>query len=472
MSSKRWTVKNAAHVTGAGITAVLAIAALGLVGASGNSLDFGGDLEQDLKAEVALPNQTYEVVCLGGLDNEIGKKQEGRVIVSESAGVDITEAIDLETGEPVSGKAGGGATTYTSKDPIALTVQTRANSQLRTITVGSSDNEEVRGLVLDQCEAPRNTSWFAIGSTEVGEATLLTVSNPAKQATEVEISALSGVGGLEQTAAFTVKAKSTRTVNLATYFPENDRLMVRVDASGPGAVSTARTVGMRGLAPQGYDAVTGSVEPQKEFALVGFRNDVAQSKFRLANPSDQIVTAEIMMITEEGTRPLPGGELMQIDPGAVFQLTLDGLGPEVSTLYVKSDYPLIGSISGSIPGEKNQDGETLADRVVWTPGSLFTNYATYVPDYGKSEGAETFLYLTNTHDTPVVAQVNGEAVEIPANSSAKKKVPSGDLEIDATQPIYGSLNAVVKQPSGTMASTLTFTDANDGAPTTALVIDR
>ena len=469
MTTRKWSVKNAARVTGAGITAVLAIAALGVVGVSGQSFEFGQDLNTPIEQNVVLPNQIFEVVCAPGVETEVGAAGSGQVTVSETDGIEVLQATDLGSGEEIAATKSGELTVYKSKSPVGLTVRSQSDASFLALS-RSEASEDVRGMVIDQCQPARGTSWFTVGATTVGESALLTVSNPSQQATQVTVSGWSATGPLEETPTFTVSAQSTETVNLAAYFPENERLGIQVEATGPGAVSTIRTVGMDGLAPQGIDAITGTDTASNTVGLVGLEKDLEDPKLRLLNPGDNEINAEVTLLTEDGLMGLSGSEAITLDPGAVFQLSLDGLATDVATVVINASEPILASMSATAVGKPNEDGKPVGDRIVWVPSQAATEFATLVPSGGDK--TSSVLNIANPNEDVVEVTINGKSHEIGPLSMTAQKVSAGEVLVESDRPVYASLTSIVDRADGKIVSNVSLTDAGETVPATKLVVEH
>ncbi|MDO5049518.1 MAG: DUF5719 family protein [Actinomycetaceae bacterium] len=468
----KWSVKTAARITGAGLTSLLAIAAFGVVGMSGDSLEIGQDLNRPIDQIVNLPNQVFEVACMPGIIAESGPIKAGSTFIIEGEGIEVLQAVDLEGGSEIQGKQSGEATTFASKSAVGLTLQAQSGAKLQAITRGEASEDDLRGLIVGKCQAPRALSWFTVGATTVGESAMLTVANPTQQATKVSVKGWSASGPLSDNPTFTVGPRSSQTVNLAAYFPENERLGVSVEASGPGAVASIHTVGMDGLAPQGTDAVTGSEEPSKTVALVGLQEGLQDPKLRLMNPGTEPVNAEVTLLTENGLVGLSGSETIEIDPEAVFQLSLDGLATKVATVMIAASEPILASMSATAVGEPNQDKQRVADRVVWMPAQTATQFATVVPPTGGKGEAKNALHVANPTETPVSVTINGKDKTVEPFSTLTQPVDAGALTVEAKQPVYASLTISVDREDGKVISNIALDDLTATVPTTKLVVDR
>lgn len=466
---RKWSVRSAARVTGATITGVLAVAALALVGVSEKSIDFGEDVGTPIREVVSLPDQTYELACVLGMETEFGDTVAGDLYVLQQDGVEIQSATNLATGKEVAASGSGQALTYSGSDPIGLTVHSTSPVSVPATIVSEADTEDVRGVVLDACKTARNYAWFTAGSTTIGEAALLTVANPSSQATEVELRGWSSTGPLETSPAFTVRAQSAQTVNLSTFFPEEERLALEVHASGPGVVSTLRTSSTDGLTPRGFDQVSGRSVASTDVTILGIESAQTDPKLRIINMGEETAAVSVDIITAQGTQPLEGTEDLEIDPQAVFQLSLDGLEDDFAGVILHSEQPLLASASATIEGSEGEDEVNLADRIEWMPLEPAQNFHAYLPE---REGSSYALFLANTSDAPVEVSIAGATRTIPAGTVFKEGVEPGDLSIEADTPIFASINMRTESENGVMYSSLALQDAVSETPTISLVTAR
>ncbi|MDO5034495.1 MAG: DUF5719 family protein [Actinomycetaceae bacterium] len=463
----KWSAKSAARVTGAALTGGLAVAALAAVANSQSSIDFGDDLGKPIQEIVSLPDQTYDMACAVGLETEFGDKLEGKLLIQNQPGIEILEATNLGTGEAITSAQSGDTLSYTSKDPIGLRVHSSEPVNLLATTVTMADTADVRGLTLDECRTATNYTWLNVGSTTVGESALLTVMNPSKQASEVTLRAWTGSGSLEGAPAFTVRPNSSQTVNLAAFYPDEERLALEVHASGPGVVSTLRTAGVDGLTPRGTDQVSAVNAASTSVALVGVEKGILEPKLRLINMGEEDAEVSVQLLTEKGVEMLPGTESFIIDPGAVFQLSLDGISAEGATILVDSTEPVLASAFGHIDATKDEDDKKRADRVVWMPSTPAESFRAFLPNEGKKP--EYTLFLANPGDSAIDVEVNGTALRVEAHHTRTHKIAPGVLEVSAQAPIHAGVNMRVEGAAGPIISSLALQDASSDTRTISLI---
>ncbi|EPD30812.1 DUF5719 family protein [Gleimia europaea] len=465
----KWSARSATRAGGAALTAALAVAALGVVATAESSIDFGQDVGRQISEVVTLPDQTYELACATGIETEFGNKTPTKVSVQDIPGVELARAVDLATGKEITGAKGDGGIEFESKNPIGLSVHSTVETKAPSAIVGQVDTEDVRGLVLDQCQTARNDSWLNVGATTVGEAALLTVMNPSKQASEVTLHGWSSTGPVEGEPTFTVRAGSTETVNLAAFFPDEDRLGLRVQASGPGVAATIRTISTAGLTPRGLDHVTGSGGAARTALISGIVKGIEEPKLRLQNVGEDEAQVTLSVLTQKGKKSLPGGDDVVIDPRAVFQLNLDGIEDDYASVLVESSEVLLASASGYMNGQKDQDGKALADRVVWMPAEAAVTFRESLP---AAPGVSYALYLSNSGDEDVAVRVNGKETTLVAGHTISQAVTGSDLKIDADAPVHASVNAIAEVASGNLISALALQDSTSGTPTFRFVAPR
>ncbi|MDK7142316.1 DUF5719 family protein [Gleimia europaea] len=466
---RKWSARSAARAGGAALTGGLAVVALGLVATAQSSIDFGEDVGRQISEVVTLPDQTYELACAAGIETEFGDKTPTKVFVADISGVELTRAVDLVTGKEIAGAKGEGGIEFESKNPIGLSVHSTVESKAPSAILGQINTEDVRGLVFDQCQTARNDSWFNVGATTVGEAALLTVMNPSKQASEVTLRGWSSIGPVEGEPTFTVRAGSIETVNLAAFFPDEERLGVQVQASGPGVAATIRTISTAGLTPRGLDHVSGSGVATKTALISGVVKGLEEPKLRLQNVGEEEAQVTLSVLSQKGRAPLPGGNDVVIDPGAVFQLNLDGIEDEYASVLVESNEPVLASASGYMTGKKDQDGKALADRVVWMPADAATTYHEPLP---AASGVSYTLFLSNSSDEDVTVRVNGKEISLAAGHVISQAVSGSDLKIDADAPIHASVNALSEVTSGNLISAIALQDSTSGTPTFRFIAPR
>lgn len=472
-NTRTWTVREALRIAAIGLTAALGIAAMGVVGSSGHSLDFGNDLNVPIQGSATLPDTTFHIVCTptATTDTDADVDLTASTVVSTSPSLSILETRSLEADTArITGEKHKNYVDYDVTQPFALTVQAQSGAHLSATTLIEAESEELSGYSFDHCGSASSEAWFTLGSTTVGQFAGITIANPAQSATEVRIEAWDSTGLLDEKPTVTVAGESYVTVNLATYFPEQERLAVHLEASGPGAVFTYHTSGTEGLAPQGLTNTTSADYPNETLVFTGFDPTISDPTMRIANPSDEVVSVALTMWSVDGESPIEGSPF-DIDAGAVFDIPLDGLGDSITTVVAKSDRAIIGSISGYTFGEANEDGVKWADTTVWTPSNLHTTADIAVPNAG-SDTTETRLAIANPQSEPVTVLVDDMEVTIPPLSTRAYPVSDTFVQASADQPVYATVMSEKERASGMVKTAMTVRGSTDTLPVVTLGFDR
>lgn len=466
---KVWTVREALRVAGIGLTATLGIAAMAIVGASGESLDFGNDLLYPIEASATLPDTTFHLVCTPATttDTHEAAQIDGHTLISNDDGITIEEAYLLDRNQtPLHPAATDGAITrYNTDEPFAVIVRATTGARLSASATIEAATEELNGYSVDRCAVASSQAWFALGATTVGQYAGITVANPAQAATEVRFEAWDSTGKVDETPSITVAGRSSQTINLATYFPEEERLAILATASGPGAVFTFHTNSVEGLAPQGLANITAADHPSTRLVFAGFDPDVSNPTLRLANPSDESASVGITTLGRGGEAEIGASDLV-IDPGAVFDVPLDGLGAEKTTVLVEADRPLVGSITGYTYGEENEDGVAIADRTTWTPSPPQNSIKVIAP--GPVEETSNVVVVANAGDQPVELTIDGVIHSIGARSTQVYSLAGSTFTAQASAPIHATLVSVKERATGTVRSATALRDPADTIPQVTL----
>ncbi|MDO5728162.1 MAG: DUF5719 family protein [Actinomycetaceae bacterium] len=467
---QKWTAREAFRVTAIGVTATMGIAAMAIVGASGNSLDFGNDLLYSIEGSATLPDSTFHVVCTPSTTTDTNEDAtiDGSVVVSTADGITIEDAFILDGKQTALDPSvtDGEITRYETDQPFAMTVRATTGAQLGAHAIVLADSDELNGYSVDSCGVASAEAWFALGATTVGQYAGITVANPAQAATEVRVEAWDSTGKIDETPSVTVSGRSTQTINLATYFPEEERLAVRLTASGPGAVFTFHTNSIAGLAPQGLSNVTMADHPSTTLVFAGFDTEVSDPVMRLANPADDSANVTIKSLTPEGEVDIEASELV-IDPGAVFDVPLAGLGSEKTTVLVEADYPLVGSITGYTYGAENEDGVAIADRTTWMPTPAQNAIKVIAP---RIDDASNVVAIANASDQVAELTIDDELYSIPARTTRVYPFDGDTFTAKSTTPVHATLVSVVERTTGTVRSATALSDPADTIPQITLRI--
>lgn len=427
------------------------------------------DFNPQVKNLATLPEHNYLIGCVASFPAE--NTQDA---VSAKTFFDVTENTQLKMVSPV-GKPAVNLLKSTVTEsailegaqPLLAAVGTEGKSSFSGFSLLSGNSQVLKGLTTANCVSAQTHSWFVAGNTAVGEATHLTLINPSGNATQVILEAWNGSGRFSHSPTLTVAANSTQVVNLASFFPDEERLGVHVSVAGPGAVAVMHTAGEKGLASRGFETLSGVNAAAKENIFTGVVAGNAGTRIQILNPQNEVVKATISLADPLGTKPLPGAEGIEIAGSAVFELDLAGLGAGSKTLILSADKPLVASVTSVFEGDDKEDENKLADRVVWTAAAVVSHLQTQLPPLENGE-KERQLALFNPGATAIKVKVNGVEIQVPRNSQLTQAVPVGKLTLESDAQVYASVMLSRQQGETWLRTNLQLADPDSALPTLVL----
>ena len=208
------------------------------------------------------------------------------------------------------------------------------------LTLAGQGGGELAGLSAVGCAAARTSQWIATGATTAGADMVLILSNPGPTASVVSIDGYGASGPLNAAPRqVTVPARSSASVLLAGWFPDESALAVHVRADGGGVAAWAQASLMNGEIPQGT-TVASAVGPATTQTIVGV-DPKGTSLLRIASPSAD-AHVSVSVADSSGVHPLAGGEATVVE-GTTLDMPLDGASADSSpiTLIVTSDHEVV-----------------------------------------------------------------------------------------------------------------------------------
>lgn len=208
-----------------------------------------------------------------------------------------------------------------------------ASSLLHGFVVSGDTEGELRGLVADSCRPTLGDLYVVAGSTMVGETSVLYLSNPSETSVTVTIDGYGETGQIaEGTQTVTVPAGQTQAVLLAIWYPQQERLGLHLQADAGGIVAWVQNSSQEGDIPQGVTTIP-ATSATSQATFVGV-SESDETYLRILNPGSEMMTVRVDVSGEEGTETLAGAETIQVNAGAVFDVSLDGIGEENSSILV------------------------------------------------------------------------------------------------------------------------------------------
>lgn len=387
----------------------------------------------------------------------------------------LRPALDASAGEPV--PSGGearhehvadiGDSAVLEAEPVDDVVALAAGTSMAVTETG-----DLRGLVTTACQTPATSVWLVGGSTEPGDSAQLVLSNLGQTPASVTLSGWGSTGALDLSTAGTVLVPpGGQRVVLLEALVADSRPAVHVQAVGGEVTAVVQDSRLRGLVPGGTDLVAGSVAPEETVVVPGLHLGSSSGEgpdapaVRIVNPSEETVTAGLVLLGADGEEPVPGADALVLDPGAVIDVSLSGLPAGAWSAVVTADRPVTASAVVTTVGEPGEDDpETAPVDRAWVPATpgLSTGLAVLPEDLD----ATATLVVANPAETAVDVELVPVLRDGTRGTPVTRTVgPRSSLREDAAALADEDVAAVeVRTPDGMVHASVMFTaHAGDGA---------
>lgn len=378
--------------------------------------------------------------------------------------VDVQTATGTTTLTPL----GEASTTTYAGQPLeagAGTTVTRQDAEGGTLVVGASgtttasasgtvttaiNGGDLRGLAAASCTQPSSVSWIVGGSGAVGSSSELRLTNPGSTTVTAALTLYSSVGPLTLPAGgkVSVPAGQTTAVLLESAASADARLAVSIETEGGSLVPSLVTESLEGETPAGIDMLMPGAAPATEVTIPGV--DLAEataqgdapdpdsgaasadaSAVRLVNPGSHTATVAVHMLGAEGDQVLPGAEAVQVDPGAVMDISLAGVTPGTYGIRLVSDQPVTGAARVvRTAGEYPQRSGVLARDIAWVQAQSPAAVTAGTLTLPRAEGMTSSMSLSNAAPLPAVVTLTSadggweQEVTVEGGSSLLVDVPA------------------------------------------------
>lgn len=451
---------------------------------------------------VSVPAAVTETVyaCPAGPGNSVGAVDLGQTTSATSITVLGTGARAtygdqrLKDSTLSTDDAEGGVLTLTpGQDPEA------SATGLVTTSTASGD---LRGLTASACAPASAVSWIVGGSAALGSSSELRLVNPGRTTVTATVTLYGSTGPLTLPSGgqVAVPAGGSSSVLLESASSADARVALSVEADGGMLVSSLVTESLDGETPAGTDVLTAGAAPATDLLVPGVvladpekdarrsdagarsetQGDDAQSAagpaLRIVNPSQAEATVSVTLIGADGEKELPGAQSLVIDPGAVFDVSLDGVAAGTYGIRLTSDQPVAAAARlVRTAGEYPAGSGTLVRDVAWVQAqdaAVVADGALTVPAPGEGQTIASTLVLTN----PARQSATVTLAAATGSGSQEVTVPSGrtvsiDLDADTLPGGTGALTLSASQGSQVRAvAVLTQSVEGDTAGTLIAVV--
>jgi len=204
-----------------------------------------------------------------------------------------------------------------------------------------------RGLATTACLPSGSDFWFVGAGTQVGQHSVLVLTNPEDASAIVDVGVYGRRGRFDSPAGtgVNVPARSRVEIPVPTLAPAQPVLALHVQVRS-GRLSAAVTeTDVHGFQPRGTDWIQATVEPDRALVVPGVptvgKDRQSSVVLDVAAPRAD-ATVDVKLITPDGTFiPLGGGQI-DVRSGTVRQVNLTrALQGQPAALLVTSDTPVV-----------------------------------------------------------------------------------------------------------------------------------
>ncbi len=295
------------------------------------------------------------------------------------------------------------------------------------------------GLAAAECREPTADSWLVGGATDTGRTTLVTLSNPTRVASTVDIAVSDERGSVAAAGArgIIVPPSTERVVSLAAFAPDITSPVVHVQSRGGQIVAGLQQSTVRTLEPGGVDTVGSTAPPSTRLVVPGLV--IANSAGTVARQpepgfADLRTTARLFVpgtaaakiritIVADGGKQVGVPATISIPAGKVTEVPLDNLADGSYTVTITSNHPVVGGVRASTAGATGQtDFAWLAAAPALDATARFAvptgpAPALHLANPGAAARTVTLAPAGGTARTVTVPAHGGVAVPVAAGSS-------------------------------------------------------
>jgi hypothetical protein len=359
--------------------------------------------------------------------------------------------------------------------PVALTVSAQPGESKPPLLAGAqtqhATEDDLAGLAASGCGEASRSSWLVAGSNDLGQTSLLLLSNPSAVQASVDVSLFGEGGQIEAPAAqgILVDAGTQRVIALSGLAPNVKAPVVHVQSRGGSVLASLQQSVVRGLAPGGVEMASATAAPAKHQIVPGVTvlgaaaatggaegyADTAPA-LRVLVPGDKPATVRVGIVGEKGTVGGGSSASATLQPKTVQEIPLDKLVDGAFTITVDSDQPVVVAARTSVASGPVAD-------FAWFAAARALRGDTMV---GVARGPGAVIHLVNstTADAAVTVGTGNAAaknVTVPANASVGVPVSeSGVYTVTGSDGLFASVSYAGKglsssfpiDPPGALAS--------------------
>ena len=301
---------------------------------------------------------------------------------------DAPATVYASTSEPLSAfsLAVSGDAQADGLAPLTVTVPPPADgspSLLAGAQSQSVEHEDMAGLAAASCLEPEAESWLVGGATDLGQSTLIRLSNPSETDSSAHIEVYGESGRIAPSGSndVVVPAGTEQVLSLAALAPDLAMPVVHVTSSGGTLVSTLQQTLVRTIVPSGVEIIEPGSSANTAQIITGVRL-VDMARFSDAEggavTSDEEPAVRVLATTLEPsdvvvTTVAVDGSTTEVkaslNPGVVLQLPFNAVPDGIYTVIVSGTTPIVASVRSVVPAGVNPAQPSPVSTPTATPGA-------------------------------------------------------------------------------------------------------
>ncbi|MDO5024976.1 MAG: DUF5719 family protein [Trueperella sp.] len=363
---------------------------------------------------------------------------------------------------------------------LSITGDDAAAGLLAGSSIHQAGAGDLRGLAVNPCMWPTRSAWLVGSSAALGASNRLVLLNPTANVVQVEISAYSSLGPQKLSTRATVNLTpgKLQEVKLDGALGADDVIAINVSAKTGLFGAALESAVLEGYTPAGVSFITpaqfarkvvipGLVIPAAttERTSVDLTDDTPQTveseladyltqvTLRIVNPAADIRTVDISVVAEDGTRALSGGGKIEVAPGSVIDMNLDGLKPGAYAVRVEAD----GEVTAGVAVRR-----TMPDHgtdVAWL--SAQPQITRGMAAFGAADGE---LVISGTgkaswtaYDAAANEVASGEVTVADSSSGIALPAAAHYVTVVADHPVWAAVSLSSKLAAGESAAWVPIT---------------
>lgn len=340
---------------------------------------------------------------------------------------------------------------------------------------------DLASYLLAGCQLPSREALLPAGSTQVGEDTVLILSNPSTKPVTASVQVLSSIGAvLDAPQEVVVPAGSTFSVLPAIWAPLESRIALLVQSDGQGVAAWLQSSGLEGEVPIGLGRL-GAQSLSETVSIIGIDSG-QDNTLRLVNMGTSPAEMSIQLLTDHGKTPLAGVEGLVVEAHGVFDVALGDLPTSAYGLLVESEEPIAAAIRAVSEGQPFPEDETLnvslrnliggADAVesVTVPGADILAEAANALGFAL---VRSDVIIANLEDRAISVQVGDEVVLLDPGTSYTAALPATQtliLQGEESAMIRAALIVEAEADSGVFRSVVPLEEETLGSAQLEVVV--